>query len=183
MCVCVWRRVVTGKEGGAMVPSPSKLTRCMRAIRGVATRTAARSGGAGRTRDDVRAPRAQGGRRGPRQQMDDCTDTDRAKTSLRLCRCAFRAVRCGGSGRTGRRRTSRDLTGKRNWELGWLLRFWSSCRRLQLATAAESPEPGDAAYSLLGQQSVACGRAGMVMRIHDDHMYGHHDHAASFGEA
>jgi hypothetical protein len=45
---------------------------------------------------------------------------------------------------------------------------------------------------LLGQQSVACGRAGetvgsvhpeyMVMRIHD-HMYGHHDHVASFGEA
>jgi hypothetical protein len=106
-----------------LVPSPSKLTRCMRAIRGVATRTAARSGGAGRTRDDVRAPRAQGGQR----QMDDCTDTDtdRAKAkrvsgfAVAYCLTSVqsRAVRCGaggGSGRTGRRRTSRDLTGKWN---------------------------------------------------------------------
>lgn len=142
-----------------LVPSPSKLTRCMRAIRGVATRTAARSGGAGRTRDDVRAPRAQqGGRRGPRQQMDDCTDTDRAKTkrvsgfAVAYCIASVqsRAVRWQWQDREENwRRTSRDLTGKRNWDSGswgWLLRFWSSCRRLQLATAAESPEPGDAAY-------------------------------------
>lgn len=84
----------------------------------------------------------------------------------------------------------------RKAELGlWELGLASALLVLLQEAAASycSRVAGARGRRLLGQQSVACGRAGetvgsvhpeyMVMRIHDDHMYGHHDHVASFGEA